>query len=51
MLIVVRGSGDVELEPVDSERGVGLPLADMEFENVSNLVREGCSDTIKGLHK
>ena len=51
MLIIVRGSEDAKLEPIDSKRGVGLPLADMEFENVSNLMREGCSDTIKGLYK
>ena len=46
----MRGSEDVELEPTDSEREEGFPLVDMELKNISNLVREWGSDTIKGLH-
>jgi len=46
---VMRGSEDVELEPTYSQKG-GLPPVDMELKNFSNLVREGGSDTIKGLH-
>jgi len=38
----MRGSEDAE-----PERGVGLPLVDMV--NVSSLVGEESSDTIKGL--
>jgi hypothetical protein len=40
--MVMRGSEDAK-----SERGVGLPLVDMV--NVSNLVGEESSDTIKEL--
>jgi len=47
----MRGSRDAELEPASFERGVKLQLADMELEDVFNIVGEGCFDTIKGLHK
>jgi hypothetical protein len=45
----MKGSENVELEPTDSEKG-GLTPVDMELKNISNLVREGGSGTIKGLH-
>jgi hypothetical protein len=47
MLIVMRGSEDA----ADSEREVGLLPVAMEIKNVSNLVREEGSDTIKGFHE
>ena len=45
---MIRGSE--ELEPTDSEGEGRLPLVAMELNNISNLVREGGSDTIKGFH-
>ena len=47
---MIRGSEDAELEPAGSEREGVLPLVAMELNNISNLMREGGSDTIKGLH-
>ena len=46
MLIITRGSGDVELESMGLEGRVESTLDDMELEDVSDLMREECSDTI-----
>ena len=46
MLIVTRGSGDVELESMGFGRRVESTLDDMELEDVSDLMGEEHSDTI-----
>ena len=46
MLIVTRGRGDAELEPVGSGGGVKSTLNDMELEDVSDIVGEEYSYTI-----